>query len=306
MTIDHRQQHLESIRGALSVVVYPLQQLVNIPVNLGLWVSGSFKDQADLLEENTNLKMETTLLRTQLQKFSALEAENLRLRELLQSSKRISDRVLIAEILAVDLDPFTRQIVINKGNNFDVYNGQPILDAEGVMGQIIHVGPYSSNAMLITDPNHAIPVELNRNGYRAIAIGTGGKGGKGGLELTNIPNNTDISVDDLLVTSGLGGRFPPGYPVGRIAKIETDVSQSFAKVSITPTANLDRGREALLVWSEDKIREIEKLEAAEDDLEGSELENSGLEQSGLEQSELEDADKDSGPDKQIRGTRAAP
>jgi len=258
MTLDHRQHHLESIRGGLSVVVYPLQQLVNIPVNLGLWVSGSFADRAELLEENTNLRMQQTLLKTQLQKFSAIEAENLRLRELLKSSKRVSDQVLIAEILAVDLDPFTRQIVINKGSNFNVYNGQPVLDEDGVMGQIIHVGPFSSTAMLITDPNHAIPVELNRSAYRPSAIGTGSQEF---LELPNIPNNTDIHIDDLLVSSGLGGRFPPGYPVGRIASIETDASQSYAKVTVTPSANLDRGREVLLVWSEDKKMEAEQNNA---------------------------------------------
>jgi rod shape-determining protein MreC len=184
------------------------------------------------------------------------------LRELLKSSKRVSDRVLIGEILAVDLDPFTRQIVINKGNNFEVYNGQPILDADGVMGQIIHVGPFSSTAMLITDPNHAIPVELNRNGYRAIAIGTGGKGF---LELTNIPNNIDIVIGDLLVTSGLGGRFPPGYPVGKISVVDADASQSYAKVTVTPSANLDRGREVMLVWSEDKKeKSAEALDAVVD------------------------------------------
>jgi len=249
MTLDHRQQHFGNIRGALSVVIYPLQQLVNIPVNLGLWVTGSFTDRAELLEENTNLRMQQTILKTQLQKFSAIEAENSRLRELFKASKRISDRVLIGEILAVALDRFTRQIVINKGSNFEVYNGQPILDADGVMGQVIHVGPFSSTAMLITDPNHAIPVELNRNGYRAIAIGTGKIGF---LELTNIPNSADIVIGDLLVTSGLGGRFPPGYPVGKISSVDTDVSQSYAKVTVTPSANLDRGREVMLVWSEDK------------------------------------------------------
>lgn len=252
MTIDHRQNHLESIRGALSVVVYPLQQLVNIPVNLGLWVSESFTDRTTLLEENKNLKIQQTILKTQLQKFAAMEAENIRLRELLQSAKRVSDQVLIAEILAVDLDPFTRQIFINKGSNFDIYDGQPVIDADGVMGQVIHVGPLTSTAMLITDPNHAIPVESNRTGLRAIAIGTGGKGN---LELPNLPNNTDIAVGDLLVTSGLGGRFPPGYPVGRIIRVNTDVSEAYARVEVEPAANLDRGREVLLVWSDADLKQ---------------------------------------------------
>ena len=234
------------------MVVYPLQQIVDIPVNLGLWASESFTDRTQLLEENKNYRMQQTILKTQVQKMTAIEAENVRLRELLQSSKRVSDQVLIAEILAVDLDPFTRQIVINKGENFEVYNGQPILDADGVMGQVIHVGPFTSTAMLITDPNHAIPVEINRTGFRAIAIGLGGKGE---LELPNIPNNTDIAENDFLVTSGLGGRFPPGYPVGVISKVETDVSQSYARVSVVPTAHLDRGREVLLVWSDVKSKQ---------------------------------------------------
>ncbi len=252
------------------MVIYPLQQLVNIPVSLGLWVTGSFTDRADLLKENTNLRMQQTILKTQLQKFSAIEAENLRLRELLQSSQRVKEKVLIGEIIAVDLDPFTRQIVINKGSNFGVFNGQPILDADGVMGQVIHVGPFSSTAMLITDPSHATPVELNRNGYRAIAIGTGGTSI---LELTNIPNSADIVIDDLLVTSGLGGRFPPGYPVGRISEVDTDVSRSYAKVVVTPSANLDRGREVLLVWSADKKNESEEepgVSDAEDTLKNAE------------------------------------
>lgn len=245
MTLDHRSQHLEFIRSGLSVVIYPLQYLVNLPVSGGSWVNEHLTARSRLLEQINNLSIQRLLLKTQLQKMSAIEAENIRLRELLQSSKRVGEKVLVAEILAVDLDPFTRQVVINKGAYFNVYDGQPILDADGVMGQIIHVGPISSTAMLITDLNHAIPVEVNRNGLRAIAIGTGARGQ---LDIPNIPKHADIVEGDLLITTGLGGRFPPGYPVGRIIKNDNNSSQSYAVVVAEPSAKLDRTRQVLLVW----------------------------------------------------------
>lgn len=247
MVLDHRQNHLEFIRSGLSIFVYPLQYLVNIPVSAGSWMGESLSTRSELLKENEELRMQSVLLKTQLQKLSAVEAENLRLRELLQSSRRVGERVLIAEMLAVDLDPFSRQIVIDKGSTFNVYDGQPILDADGVMGQVVHVGPMSSTAMLITDPNHAIPVEVNRNGLRAIAMGIGASGY---LDLPNIPINADIEVGDLLVTSGLGGRFPRGYPVGKVMAVQKDPAQPYATVTAQPSAKLDRSREVLLVWPE--------------------------------------------------------
>ena len=154
--------------------------------------------------------------------------------------------MLIAQILAVDLDPFSRRIVINKGTQDGVGVGQSLIDSNGIMGQIVTAGPVSSNALLITDPSHAMPVQVNRNGLRSVAVGTGTVNL---LELTHIPNNADIRVGDLLVTSGLGGRFPSGYPVGRIVSVERDSGQPFARVNLTPSARLARNREVLLVWS---------------------------------------------------------
>lgn len=257
MVMDHRQHHLENIRSALSVVVYPLQYLVNLPVSATSWVGENLSTREALLTENARLKMQQTLLKVQLQKYSAITLENQRLRELLQSSRKISEHVLIGELLAVDLEPFTRQIVLNKGSRHNVYLGQPLVDAQGVMGQIVHLGPLSSTAMLITDANHAIPVQVNRNGQRAIALGTGASDT---LTIPYLPNSTDIVVGDLLTTSGLGGRFPSDYPVAVVSEVHQDPAQPYAEIHATPIAQLERAREVLLVWP---AREAGQAPAAE-------------------------------------------
>jgi rod shape-determining protein MreC len=254
MVVDHRQHHLESIRSALSVLIYPLEYVVNLPVAASHWAEESLSTREQLLEENSKLRMQQTLMLARLQKLSALKVENIRLRELLQSSKQINETVLIGELLAVDLEPFTRQIVINKGTRNKVYLGQPLLDAGGIMGQIIHVNAFSSTAMLITDPNHAIPVQVNRNGLRAIAIGTGAPDH---LEIPYLPNSADIKEGDLLTSSGLGGRFPPDYPVAKVNYVYKDPSKPYAVVTATPTANLERSREVLLVWTEQHMEDFQ-------------------------------------------------
>ena len=248
MTVDHRQHHLNQVRSALSVVVYPLQYLVNFPVAAGDWVRENLATRRRLEEENASLRTQRLLLKAQLQKLSALEAENIRLRELLQSSFKVGERVLIAEILSVDLDPYKHEILLNKGTLEHVYQGQPLLDADGIMGQVVQVGPLTATAMLITDPNSAIPVQVNRNGLRSIAFGTGAIDR---LELPHLPNNADIRKGDLLVTSGLGRHFPPGYPVAVVTYIEQDPGQPFAQVSALPLAHLNQSREVLLVWPAD-------------------------------------------------------
>jgi len=248
MTIDHRQHHLDSMRSALSVVVYPLQLLVDLPGNTIDWFRESLSTRRQLQEENFSLRKQQLVLNTQLQKLEALEAENRHLRALLDSSFQVGERPMrIAALLSVDMDPYRHQIEINKGSLDNLYEGQPLLDSRGVMGQLIHVGPFTSTAMLITDPAHAIPVQVNRNGLRTIALGTG-KFDQ--LELPNIPNNADIQVGDLLVSSGLGGRFPPGYPVAEVTEVEQDSGRAFSRVLARPRAQLDRSREVLLVWPE--------------------------------------------------------
>lgn len=245
MTIDHRYSHLETVRSALTVFVYPVQYIVNMPVTFVRWTKDSLLTHNHLVAENERLREERLVLNSRLQKFEVLESENIRLRKLLESSFKLSDRVLVAELLAVDMQPFRHTVVINKGKREGVYDGQPIVDANGIMGQIVHVGPFSSTVLLITDPTHAIPVQINRNGLRAIAVGTGQRQS---LQLEYLPNNADIQMGDLIVSSGLGSRFPSGYPVGIVTDIKLDPAEPFAKVIVAPSARLDQSREVLLVW----------------------------------------------------------
>ncbi len=245
LTVDHRQNHLDTIRSALSVVVYPVQLLVELPVDIASWSSENLQSRQALIEENERLREERFMLESKLQRFAVVEAENRRLRELLESSLKLNQKVLVAELLSVELEPFRRQIVIDKGRREGAYNGQPIADARGIMGQITHVGPFSSTVLLITDPSHALPVEVNRNGLRAIAIGTGEDNM---LRLEHIPSNADIREGDLLVSSGLDGRFPAGYPVGRVKDINLAAGASFTEVSVVPSARLQQSREVMMIW----------------------------------------------------------
>lgn len=246
MTLDYRTDTVRSIRAGLSVIVYPVQYLVDLPSNFISWTTDTFVTRHTLQEENTSLRTQNQILRAQLQKFTFIEAENVHLRELLQSSRRVGERMLIAELLSVDLDPFRRQVVINKGSlNDDLYVSQPLLDANGVMGKIVHIYPLTSTAILITDPDHTLPVQVARNGLRTIAIGTGSDNQ---LKLLYLPNNADIQVGDKLITSGLGCVFPAGYPVATITTVNTNPSLPFAQVLAKPAAKLDRSREVLLVW----------------------------------------------------------
>ncbi|MCZ6804517.1 MAG: rod shape-determining protein MreC [Proteobacteria bacterium] len=259
MVVDHHQGHLKVIRSALSTLVYPLQYIVSLPIEVVEWISISLVTRNNLLDENARLKQEHLVLSSKLTRYEVLEAENRRLRELLESSFRINDKVRVAELVKVQLQSFRRQIVINKGQREGAYDGQPIVDAAGIMGQIIHAGPSSSTVLLITDTNHALPIQVNRNGLRAIAVGTG-QNDK--LLLEHLPNNADIRIGDLIISSGLGRRFPAGYPVGQIEKISLNPGEPFAKVVIKPSAQLSQSREVLMVWPYEHINAISK-EAAE-------------------------------------------
>jgi len=252
MTVDHRQRHLEGIRSVISAVIYPLRYTINLPFVVVNWADEVFTFRNNLINENRALLKKQRLLEVKLQKLAFFEQENRRLRSMLQSAKRGWEKVLIAELMAIDFDPFKRLVQLNRGSNDGVFEGHPILDANGVVGQVIHVDPLSSTAMLITDPNHATPVHINRNGMRAIAMGTGEPNR---LEIPHIPNSADIRIGDLLVTSGLGLRFPAGYPVARISEITINPSESYAQVFAEPTAHLERTQEVLLVWPESDTEE---------------------------------------------------
>lgn len=248
MVVDYRQHQLAQFRAALSVVITPMVTLVDLPYALLHNIQDHFQTRQTLIRENTNLKKNQLLMNVRLQRIQALETENKRLRLLLDSEAVAQQqRVLIAQILKLDLDSSSRRVLINKGSRQDVYIGQPIVDAYGIVGQIIEVGAFDSVVLLITDLNHAIPVQSNRSGARAVAMGTGADHE---LVLTHVTTTADIKVGDLLVSSGLGGHFPQGYPVARVEKIIATPGETFAQVYATPIAQLDKMREVLLLWIE--------------------------------------------------------
>ncbi|MCP4407116.1 MAG: rod shape-determining protein MreC [Gammaproteobacteria bacterium] len=251
MTIDHRFDSLYPVRSVLSLIVHPMQSFVDLPVKASRWLSENLTTRQQLLKDNRKLRSQQMLQNARLQKLSSLGQENIRLRELLTSASRFKEeRVSIAELLSVDLDPYKQQVVISKGDIDGVYVGQPLLDANGVMGQITHVNAVSATALLISDPSHALPVQISRNGMRTLVVGTGKADT---LSLRHIPASGDIQNGDIVNTSGLGGRFPPNYPVAQINHIERPPGKPFAIVTAKPFAHLDRSREVLLVWQKSTL-----------------------------------------------------
>ena len=245
MTLDHRWGQMENVRNAMSYVLYPLQYTIDLPIRLYHWTDETLSTHQTLLENNRRLEDLHLENRVRLQKLDILEKENLRLRELLRATPKVAEEVLIAEIINVDVDPYRQLIVINKGSNDKVYISQPIIEAQGVIGQTVHVSTTSSTVMLITDASHALPVQIDRTGLRAVAFGTGKIDQ---LDLRHIPHNADIRKGDTLITSGLGGRFPANYPVAVITHIKRSPDEAFVTVTAEPLALLDRSREVLLVW----------------------------------------------------------
>ena len=248
--LDSRLNYFKPVRSVLSTIVYPIQTIASLPSDASYWLHDFFQDRKQLREKNTVLEAGKLLSSVRLQKLQALERENMRLRELLGSSFRLRERVLVAELLTIDLDPFSQQVVINKGKRYGVFVGQSVLDETGVMGQVTEVTSFSSRVVLLTDPSHGIPVQINRNGLRAVATGRGlGKT----LQLDHLPHNADVREGDLLVTSGLGGRFPIGYPVGTVVSINYPKGKAFAEVAVKPAAHLATSREVLLVLPEARM-----------------------------------------------------
>ena len=261
MVLDHRTTWVESLRSSLSVLTYPVYLLADMPNQAGKWLGEIAADEQSLLERKRELEEERTLLLAKLQKFEALEAENLRLRNLLDSSFKVGERVLIAELSSVELDPYRQQIVISKGTRSGVFTGQPVLDAQAVMGQVINTSPLHSTVLLITDASHALPVQVLRNGLRTVAVGTGEVNR---LSLPFLAHNADIQTGDTLVTSGLGGIFPPGYPVAKVSDISRQPGQHFSSINAEPLAHLDRSREVLLVWNIEQNNTVPSAAQQED------------------------------------------
>ena len=246
MMLDHRQHHLDTMRRVIGAAVYPIQVIVDSPFRLWAWLAESTADRNELQLEVGRLQAERLLTRARLQLLTALRAENDRLRDLLEARTQIRDEIRVAKIMAVDANPYRHNIVIDIGSSDGVYDGQAIIDADGVIGQVLKTGLATSQAILISDPSHALPVEVNRNGLRTIANGTGEFDR---LDLPFLPNNADIRVGDLLVTSGLGGAFPAGYPVAVVSSVNRIPQAPFADVTAVPSSALDQVREIMLIWS---------------------------------------------------------
>lgn len=246
MWLDTQHTWLQSVRYQLGFVLVPTQSLAQMPNALNNWLDESGANHQQLLTTNQQLTARNLILELKMQRLAALEAENNNLRELLSASEQIDDRVLVTSVIALDPDPFSQQVLINKGGEDGVFIGQPVLDAYGLLGQVIDVMPYSALVMMIADANHAIPVQVNRNGVRSIAVGTGSLTE---LELTHVSATADIIPGDLLISSGLGERYPRGYPVATVTSVTNIPGQSFVVVKAEPSAKLDRSRHLLLVFN---------------------------------------------------------
>jgi rod shape-determining protein MreC len=246
ITADLRFNRMETTRSLLDTVATPVYWLADIPTRLGDWSEAHIQSRSQLLDSNERLLQKNLVLQGRSLQMSSLQAENVRLRALLNSTALLRDDVLVAELIGISPDPVRHQLVLNKGRNDGVFVGQPLIDAGGLMGQVVEVSAGNSRALLITDVTHSIPVQVNRNGVRAIAEGTGALGT---LEIHHVSATTDIREGDLLVSSGLGGRFPVGYPVAVVSAVELDPGQAFARILAVPSAALDRSRHVLLVFT---------------------------------------------------------
>ncbi|WP_081498748.1 MULTISPECIES: rod shape-determining protein MreC [Pseudomonas] len=260
MVVDARFDLLKPARKQASLVLMDAYWITDLPGRLWEGIASQFGSRTELVAENEKLKTENLLYQGRMQKLAALTEQNVRLRELLNSSALVNEKVEVAELIGMDPNPFTHRIIINKGERDGVVLGQPVLDARGLMGQVVELMPYTSRVLLLTDTTHSIPVQVNRNGLRAIASGTGNPER---LELRHVADTADIKEGDLLVSSGLGQRFPAGYPVATVKEVIHDSGQPFAIVRAVPTAALNRSRYLLLVFSDNRTAEERANDAAQ-------------------------------------------
>lgn len=238
---------LDPLRAELGRAAHAAYWLVDLPNGFNAWIDDRFTSKASLLQENAALREELLIHKGKVQQMAALHAENERLQRLMNSSEKLNERIVVAEIIGISPDPLAHKVIINKGRRHGIHTGQPVLDADGLMGQVVEVSPGHSQVLLITDSTHAIPVQVNRNGVRAVAEGVGDLYH---LELRHVPNTVDIVEGDLLVSSGLGQRFPAGYPVATVTSVHHDPGKPFARVTVQPMASMNRSRHVLLVFNE--------------------------------------------------------
>ncbi len=245
MVLDTRYDHLGMLRRVVSIVVYPLEVAVASPFEAASWLRESMITRDALRSENARLESELRVARFRLLRYDALEAEVRRLRGLRENTAGVTTKFIVGDILSVDIDAYRARILVDKGARDGVFVGQAVLDFGGVFGQVTHVAELTSEVILISDTSHATPVQINRNGLRTIAVGTGDSNH---LKLPYVSTAADMIKGDLLVTSGLGGVFPAGYPVGTIVEVRRDPAASLADIDVQPAAALDRSTQLLFVW----------------------------------------------------------
>ncbi|MBI1174243.1 MAG: rod shape-determining protein MreC [Sideroxydans sp.] len=248
--IDARYKYLESTRSAISTLVYPVQRLATLPVTLWREAGEFFVTQNGLIHDNEQLREQHVLDAARLQQLQMLQAENGQLRKLLDVQQRSDYRMQLAEIVYVERDVFQRKLFVDKGSQANVLPGQIVMDDNGIIGQVTRVYPWLSEITLVTDKDHAVPVQIVRNGLRAIVFGSGDTGD---LSLRYMPVNSDIQNDDELVTSGIDGTYPPGIPVARVNHIERDPAYPFARILCTPIAGVNNQRFLLILSGERKL-----------------------------------------------------
>ncbi|WP_395792415.1 rod shape-determining protein MreC [Aquimonas sp.] len=253
MVADHRTAMVERIRAVGSALAQPLYLLAGLPAQLAVQTRDAFTSHSDLLDERHALSQQLLVAQARLDRLYAVQQENQRLRDLLGGTRGLLLSVQLASVLNVDLDPFRHRILIDAGERRGARPGLALIDSRGVVGQILDVSPWSSTALLISDPSHSVLVQVVRTGLRTIAYGTGRTDE---LLLPNIPQSADIAVGDVLVTSGIGGRFPAGLAVGEVTSIAADDTRLFLVASARPAAQLDRSGELLLLWTTEATPEV--------------------------------------------------
>lgn len=244
---DSQFGQLDRFRSWLGTGIAPIVWLGNVPRNVGAWSEDIFTGRDELKESNDALNARLLVLERRAQKYAALAQENSELRNLLNASSRVDDSVIVADIIGVTPDPFSHEVIVDKGSRDGITIGQAVLDAQGLMGQVVQINEFTSRVLLISDSSHAVPVQVNRNGVRANLLGTGESRS---LELVHVPETSDVRAGDLLVSSGLGGVFPKGYPVARVTEVKHDPGEPFSDVRAEPMAQLNQSQMVLIVFKE--------------------------------------------------------
>ncbi|MCX2523800.1 rod shape-determining protein MreC [Larsenimonas sp. GH2-1] len=253
MFADHRFQWMSQVRQQSATLVAPVQWFVSQPSRGLTWLSTVLSSKNDLIDDNQALRNQLLILSQRNQRMASLVEENSRLRDLLNATPRGHISWVASELMMLDNDPFVQQMIVDRGHDDGIYEGQPVVDASGLTGQVIAVSRFTSRVLLITDANSAVPVQDNRTGLRFIIQGNGQNVS---LELLHVPNNADVREGDLLVTSGLASRFPEGYPVARVTRIQPDDGGPFATVEAAPVARLERSRHFLMLFAREALKDI--------------------------------------------------